>query len=63
MFSRGGKAGAVQGCDRCRSSGKVLETRQLGPGIVQQMTMKCPCCNGEGIYILVLFKLIIKQIR
>jgi DnaJ family protein A protein 2 len=44
----GGKAGSVKPCDRCRGSGKVFVTRQIGPGMIQQMAARCDECAGEG---------------
>jgi len=45
---RGGKEGAVQQCQRCRGNGRVLMTRQVGPGMIQQMQARCETCSGEG---------------
>ncbi|KAI6228758.1 hypothetical protein M3Y99_01184400 [Aphelenchoides fujianensis] len=45
---RGGKEGAVTKCDRCRGQGRVLITRQIGPGMLQQMQSRCDQCAGEG---------------
>lgn len=44
----GGKAGAVQRCDKCSGTGRVYITRQIGPGMIQQTTSHCNECNGEG---------------
>jgi len=44
----GGKAGSVNKCERCRGSGKVFITRQIGPGMIQQMASHCDECGGEG---------------
>lgn len=48
---RGGKEGAVSQCTRCRGQGRVLFTRQVGPGMLQQMQGRCDPCNGEGTII------------
>ena len=49
MYYRiGGKTGSVRKCDRCRGTGKVFITRQIGPGMIQQMASNCDECNGEG---------------
>ncbi|KAI6189991.1 DnaJ subfamily A member 2 [Aphelenchoides bicaudatus] len=45
---RGGKEGAVQTCTRCRGSGRVMLTRQVGPGMIQQMQTQCETCSGQG---------------
>jgi DnaJ-class molecular chaperone len=34
QLRQGGKAGAVKACNRCRGSGKVFITRQIGPGMI-----------------------------
>ncbi|KAI6213488.1 hypothetical protein M3Y94_00156600 [Aphelenchoides besseyi] len=47
-FSRGGKEGAVKQCGRCRGQGRVMITRQIGPGMIQQMQSRCDTCAGEG---------------
>jgi len=46
--SLGGKPGAVTPCTGCRGRGVRVVLRQLGPGMVQQMQMRCPDCKGEG---------------
>ncbi|KAF1662174.1 UNVERIFIED_CONTAM: hypothetical protein FQV16_0012037, partial [Eudyptes robustus] len=48
---KGGKEGACQTCTRCHGQGRVLVTRQFGPGMIQQMQTKCTTCNGEGTII------------
>jgi len=49
---RGGKDGtAVKECQRCRGQGRVLLTRQVGPGMLQQMQTRCDSCSGEGTMI------------
>ena len=49
--SVGGKAGSVKQCDRCRGSGRMFVTRQVGPGMIQQMAAPCDQCNGQGLHI------------
>jgi DnaJ family protein A protein 2 len=44
----GGKEGAVHNCSKCRGSGKVFITRQVGPGMIQQMAARCDSCHGQG---------------
>jgi len=44
----GGKAGATQTCQKCQGRGFVMQYKQLGPGMVQQMQAICKDCNGEG---------------
>lgn len=39
---------AIQTCNTCRGQGMVIKTRQIGPGMMQQMQSVCPKCNGEG---------------
>jgi len=39
---------AIQSCNTCRGQGMVIKTRQIGPGMMQQMQSVCPKCNGEG---------------
>jgi len=39
---------AIQSCATCRGQGMVIKTRQIGPGMMQQMQSVCPKCNGEG---------------
>jgi len=35
-------------CGRCKGQGVVLEVRQIGPGMIQQMQRPCSDCNGKG---------------
>jgi DnaJ family protein A protein 2 len=42
------KENAVKNCDGCGGHGIRLVTRQLRPGLIQQMQVKCPDCNGLG---------------
>ena len=35
-------------CGTCNGSGVRLITRQLGPGMIQQMQAVCNVCKGEG---------------
>lgn len=35
-------------CDRCGGQGVVMEVRQVGPGMIQQMQRPCSKCNGKG---------------
>lgn len=44
----GGKAGATRSCTKCQGRGFVMQYKQLGPGMVQQMQAICRDCNGEG---------------
>lgn len=39
---------AIQTCGTCRGQGMVIKTRQIGPGMMQQMQSVCPKCHGEG---------------
>lgn len=42
------KENAVKSCSGCRGQGIRIVMRQLGPGMVQQMQVKCPDCDGQG---------------
>ncbi|KAF9578035.1 hypothetical protein BGW38_006395 [Lunasporangiospora selenospora] len=45
---KGGKAGAVKKCGTCDGRGVKLVVRQVGPGMMQQMQVTCPSCDGQG---------------
>ena len=40
--------GDVSDCNKCNGRGMILEVRQLGPGMIQQMQRSCSECNGQG---------------
>jgi DnaJ family protein A protein 2 len=40
--------GDVSECTKCNGRGMILEVRQLGPGMIQQMQRSCSECNGQG---------------
>mmetsp|Transcript_29183 Transcript_29183/g.62524 ORF Transcript_29183/g.62524 Transcript_29183/m.62524 type:complete len:412 (+) Transcript_29183:169-1404(+) len=40
--------GTPKMCDNCDGQGIILELRQVGMGMVQQVQRRCPNCNGEG---------------
>jgi len=42
------KPGVSSTCSKCKGSGAVFMTKQMGPGMIQQMQGKCPDCNGTG---------------
>jgi len=42
------KDGAVQKCNGCQGRGIKIVTRALGPGMIQQMQVHCPDCEGKG---------------
>lgn len=42
------KSDAVKICNRCNGRGAVMKMRQIGPGMIQQMQMKCDSCGGSG---------------
>ncbi|KAF7627284.1 CR-type domain-containing protein [Meloidogyne graminicola] len=44
----GGKPGSVKRCEYCRGSGRVFTTRQIGPGMLQQIASQCDNCDGGG---------------
>lgn len=35
-------------CPRCQGRGVIIQTRQIGPGFVQQIQTACPACGGKG---------------
>lgn len=49
FFSRGGKEGASYDCQDCRGAGVKNIIRKLGSGLIQQMQIQCPDCNGTGL--------------
>jgi len=40
--------GTPTDCARCGGQGAVMEVRQVGPGMIQQMQRSCTECNGKG---------------
>lgn len=45
----GGADGAVEKeCSDCRGQGMRMTMRQIGPGMIQQMTSPCSACRGTG---------------
>jgi DnaJ family protein A protein 2 len=40
--------GDVSECNKCNGRGMILEVRQLGPGMIQQMQRSCGECSGQG---------------
>ncbi|KAG9149114.1 hypothetical protein Leryth_010704 [Lithospermum erythrorhizon] len=45
---KGSKSGASSKCSGCRGSGMKVTTRQIGPGMIQQMQSVCNECRGSG---------------
>ncbi|PIA51774.1 hypothetical protein AQUCO_01100564v1 [Aquilegia coerulea] len=45
---KGSKSGASGRCVGCQGSGMKISTRQIGPGMIQQMQHVCPDCRGAG---------------
>ncbi|KAL5718204.1 DnaJ protein 2 [Ranunculus cassubicifolius] len=45
---KGSKSGASGRCYGCQGSGMKISTRQIGPGMIQQMQHVCPDCSGTG---------------
>ncbi|XP_020194848.1 chaperone protein dnaJ A6 [Aegilops tauschii subsp. strangulata] len=45
---KGSKSGATATCSGCRGAGMRMITRQIGPGMIQQMNTVCPECRGSG---------------
>ena len=35
-------------CKKCNGQGVIMETRQIGPGFIQQFQKECPKCGGKG---------------
>lgn len=42
--------GEISTCDKCDGQGVVLEVRQVGPGMIQQMQRSCDACGGKGYH-------------
>lgn len=40
--------GDVSECADCRGQGAVMEIRQIGPGMIQQVQRACDVCGGQG---------------
>uniref|UniRef100_A0A5B7AAA2 DNAJ n=1 Tax=Davidia involucrata TaxID=16924 RepID=A0A5B7AAA2_DAVIN len=45
---KGSKSGNSGRCYGCQGSGMKISTRQIGPGMIQQMQHVCPECRGSG---------------
>ncbi|KAI3986451.1 hypothetical protein MKX01_037733 [Papaver californicum] len=45
---KGSKSGASSKCAGCQGAGMKISTRQIGPGMIQQMQHACPECRGSG---------------
>nr|XP_043628520.1 dnaJ protein homolog 2-like [Erigeron canadensis] len=45
---KGTKSGASSTCYGCQGSGMKVTTRQIAPGMIQQMQHVCPECRGSG---------------
>jgi DnaJ homolog subfamily A member 2 len=46
---RGGKDGVEEKvCSDCNGRGNVMRVRQIGPGMIQQMSAPCSTCKGQG---------------
>nr|GMD65117.1 DnaJ protein homolog 2-like [Ipomoea batatas] len=45
---KGSKSGATGRCNGCRGTGMKVSTRQIAPGMIQQMQHVCPDCRGSG---------------
>lgn len=44
----GSSDGVKHQCDGCQGRGRVLQTRNFGNGMIQQMETACPKCRGQG---------------
>ncbi|XP_059651626.1 dnaJ protein homolog [Cornus florida] len=45
---KGSKSGISGSCYGCHGTGMKISTRQIGPGMIQQMQHVCPECRGSG---------------
>ena len=45
---KGSKSGVPGRCYGCQGTGMKISTRQIGPGMIQQMQHVCPECRGSG---------------
>ncbi|KAK4738565.1 hypothetical protein R3W88_002262 [Solanum pinnatisectum] len=45
---KGSKSGASGACYGCQGTGMRVTTRQIAPGMIQQMQHVCPECRGSG---------------
>ena len=44
----GSKTKKLNKCKQCNGQGKILQSRQLGPGMIQQVVLPCSSCDGVG---------------
>ena len=40
--------GEIINCSHCGGKGIIIQVRQFGPGMIQQIQTTCPKCNGAG---------------
>ena len=40
--------GEIINCSHCHGKGIIVQIRQFGPGMIQQIQTTCPKCNGAG---------------
>lgn len=45
---KGSKSGKSYKCEDCNGKGIRFITKQIGPGMIQQMQINCNKCNGKG---------------
>lgn len=45
---KGSSSGKSYKCESCKGNGVKFITKQVAPGMIQQMQMTCNKCNGEG---------------
>lgn len=45
---KGSGGTSSEGCKRCGGRGRVMETRQMGPGMIMQGVTACQPCGGTG---------------
>ncbi|MCP9261103.1 DnaJ subfamily A member 2 [Dirofilaria immitis] len=56
---RGGKEGISYDCQECRGVGVKNIIRKLGSGLIQQMQIQCPDCNGAGLNLCIKLSLLV----
>jgi len=48
QFEHADRRDAIETCRTCRGQGVVIRTRQIAPGMMQQIQSACSDCDGEG---------------
>lgn len=44
----GSSDGLKHNCDKCNGHGRIIQTVNLGPGMMQRIETACPLCHGSG---------------